>query len=369
MTVLPPRVSHSAFDGARLRVLLLVDLQEGTQEEFLHAYGQMNEKVAAVPGHISDQLCQSIENPLQWLITSEWQDAPTFLAWANSDEHLAVVEPMQNCIRTTRSLRYNVLRETHGASDAGRQPAAPAPQVAPRLGEGVVRHALTFTVKPGSEDIVAKILADYDSPAAQVDDTTRLRRTSLFLHGNRVVRAVEVEGDLTAALRHIARQPEIRAVEEAVDPHLEQERDLSDPRSARAFFARAALPMVHHESMTGHAPADLHRHALLYEAAPGCGSRLARLLAAADEAVADDPSNPVAVSTLFQSGDVVVRLVDMAGPLDARPEAVLGIAPGRVAEFARLLRPGHAPAPGQDLAGFLADRAMTPITERFAPQR
>ena len=64
----------------------------------------------------------------------------------------------------------------------------------PRLGDGVVRHALTFTVKPGSEAKVAKILADYASPQARVDDTTRLRRTSLFMHGNRVVRAVEVRG-------------------------------------------------------------------------------------------------------------------------------------------------------------------------------
>ncbi len=123
-----------------------------------------------------------------------------------------------------------------------------------RVGDGVARHALTFTVKPGSESKVAELLAGYESPKAQVDDTTRLRRTSLFMHGNRVVRAVEVEGDLLAALRHVARQPEVRAVEEAINPYLEQDRDLTDPESARLFFTRAALPAVHHVTAGGQSP-------------------------------------------------------------------------------------------------------------------
>ncbi len=59
------RVSQSVFDGSRLRVVLLVDVYDGAQQEFLEAYEQLCNQVASVPGHVSDQLCQSIENPSQ----------------------------------------------------------------------------------------------------------------------------------------------------------------------------------------------------------------------------------------------------------------------------------------------------------------
>ncbi|MGW3462063.1 SchA/CurD-like domain-containing protein [Streptomyces olivaceoviridis] len=324
------RVSQSVFDGSRLRVVLLVDVNDGAQQQFLEAYEQLCNQVAQVPGHVSDQLCQSIENPSQWLITSEWESAPPFLTWVNSEEHVHMVEPLHNCVRDTRSLRFHIVRETGG------EPAGAASrrrlQASPRIGDGVIRHALTFTVKPGSEEKVAKILADYASPQARVDETTRLCRTSLFMHGNRVVRAIEVRGDLLAALRHVARQPQVRAVEEAINPYLEQERDLGDQESARVFFTRAALPAVHH--VTADELGEGERQALYYPARPDCGMRLAELLAQQDEAAAGDPDSPVLRSTIFQRDDVVVRLVDVRPGAGARaplPE------PGRQAALSALL--------------------------------
>ncbi|MFI9805098.1 SchA/CurD-like domain-containing protein [Streptomyces sp. NPDC052301] len=299
------RVSQSVFDGSHLRVVLLVDVHDGAQQQFLEAYEQLGKQVAAVPGHISDQLCQSIENPSQWLITSEWESAPPFLAWVNSEEHVRMVKPLHSCVRDTRSLRFHIVRETgNGAPSAGRRL-----QVSPRIGDGVIRHALTFTVKPGSEPEVARILADYASPEAQVDETTRLLRTSLFMHGNRVVRAIEVRGDLLAALRHVAQQPEVRAVEEAINPYLEQHRDLNDQESARVFFTRAALPAVHH--VTADEAAEGERHALHYQARPGSGMRLAELLAQGDVAAAEDAGGPILRSTIYQRDDDVVRLIDV----------------------------------------------------------
>ncbi|WP_432250813.1 SchA/CurD-like domain-containing protein [Streptomyces sanyensis] len=338
MTTLSERISQSAFDGSRLRVVLLLDLHDGAQQEFLTAYEHMRHQVASVPGHISDQLCQSIENPSQWLITSEWESAPPFLAWVNSEAHLDTVKPLHDCVRDTRSFRYSILRETGGVNAPAERTRAGAFQAAPRVGDGVVRHALTFTVRPGSEEKVAAILADYASPEARVDDTTRLRRTSLFLHGNRVVRTVEVQGDLMAALRHVARQPEVRAVEEALNPFLEQDRDLDDPQSARTFFTRAALPSVHHLATRGAPHGDVERRALLYPARPGCGMALARLLAQQDEAAAEDPAGLVDSSTVFQRDDIVVRLVDVRGPLDSDPLLAAGArGPRKAAVLARLL--------------------------------
>jgi len=370
-STLSERISQSAFDGSRLRVVLLLDLYDGAQKQFLEAYEHLRNQVASVPGHISDQLCQSIENPSQWLITSEWESAPPFLAWVNSEEHVATVQPLHNCVRDTRSLRFSVLRETGKAFELAPETTKGKLQASPRLGDGVVRHALTFTVQPGTEGIVAKILADYESPKARVDEHTRLRRTSLFMHGNRVVRAIEVEGDLLAALRHVARQPEVRAVEEALNPYLEQHRDLSDPDSARMFFTRAALPTVHHVTAGRHDAADLCRHALFYQAKEGCGMALARLLAGHDEEAADDPASIIDSSTIFQRDDVVVRLLEAAGPIDAQPAQVIGIdGPGKVARLGRLLdgAVNTVPADGQECADFLKGAEMTLITDRCASE-
>ncbi|MEU5208406.1 SchA/CurD-like domain-containing protein [Streptomyces sp. NPDC020742] len=369
MTTLSERISQSAFDGSRLRVVLLLDLHEGAQQRFLEAYEHLRNQVASVPGHITDQLCQSIENPSQWLITSEWESAPPFLAWVNSEEHVKMVQPLHSCVRDTRSLRFSVLRETSNVATHTPEPPKGRLQANPRVGDGVVRHALTFTVKPGSEDKVAEILAGYTSPEARVDDTTRLRRTSLFLHGNRVVRAVEVQGDLVAALRHISRQPEVRAVEEAINPYLEQDRDLSDPNSARVFFTRAALPAVHHVAANGKQPKGVRRHALYYPAKEGCGMALARMLARQDELAADDPACPIAGSTIFQRDDIVVRLIDLTVPLDADPTLSLGVRGSRkTAVLRRLLDPEAAGGLSTDreLASFLTRSDMALITDRRA---
>ncbi|MEU8527390.1 MULTISPECIES: SchA/CurD-like domain-containing protein [Streptomyces] len=366
------RVSQSAFDGSRLRVILLLDLYEGAQQQFLDAYETMRRQVASVPGHISDQLCQSIENPSQWLITSEWESAPPFLAWVNSEEHVETVRPMHSCVRDTRSMRYSILRETRPDRPVEPGVQAPGTQAEARVGEGVVRHAITFTVKPGSESKVAEILSGYESPRARVDDSTRLRRTSLFMHGNRVVRAVEVEGDLLAALRHVARQPEVRAVEEAINPYLEQDRDLSDPESARVFFTRAALPAVHHVVSDRPAPEGLRRHALYYPAAKGRGTDLARLLAHQDEAAAADPDSPVYGSTVFLRDDIVVRLVDVTRDIDLDPVASLGIkGPGKAAELERLLDGAAIGVEGsletdRNINRLLSHADMLPVTDRTA---
>ncbi|MEV7723354.1 SchA/CurD-like domain-containing protein [Streptomyces sp. NPDC087917] len=360
-TTLSERVSQSAFDGSMLRVVLLMDLHEGAQQRFFDAYEQLRHDIASVPGHLGDQLCQSFANPSQWLITSEWESAPQYLAWVNSEEHAEQVRPLGACARAMRPLTFTVLRETGRRYEAPQTAVAARLQPSPRLGAGVVRHALTFTVKPGSEDKVAELLSSYDSPSARVDDHTRLCRTSLFMHGNRVVRAVEVQGDLTAALRHVSEQPEVRAVEQAINPYLERDRDLTDPESARMFFMRAALPAVHHVAAHGPQPEQVTRHALYYPAKPGCGPLVARFLARQDETAAKLSTSPVLSSSIFQRDDVVVRLLDVAGPAEGRFAAGFGIeGPRRAAVLARLLT-----APPSDRSP--APHPMDLITDRRAP--
>jgi quinol monooxygenase YgiN len=375
---------------SRLRVVLLLDVLDGQQQKFLAAYDQIRLQVADVPGHISDQLCQSLGNASQWLITSEWESAEPFLRWVESEEHRALVEPLHVCVSETRSLRFLIARETPEAEAGASRGIVPAPAtparsvtderrepaggtdplpLPPLASGGIVRHALTFTVKPGSEQTVAGILADYRSPAARVDDTTRLRRTSLFMRGNRVVRAVEVEGDLGNALRHVAAQPEVRAVEEAINPYLEEARDLSDPSSARAFFARAALPAVHHAGAPGGGSGAAVRRAFLYPVRPGCGAAVARLLAHHDEAAVADFGHLLAGATMFLRDETLVRMVDLHGPAHEAVAQTAGFEPGRTAEELSRQLDLEAGTDLQTLPGierFLARCSMDPVTDRRA---
>ena len=384
MTTLHHRTSQpSAVGISRLRVLFLMDVLDDHQERFLEAYERIRYQVADVPGHISDQLCHSLGNSSQWLITSEWESSEPFLAWVDSPAHRELVAPMSACLRGNSSLRYAIVRETPdpltgrpepsgGAASRGRPAtAAQAPHTdplpAPPLASGgIVRHGLTFTVKPGTESAVADILANYSAPQAQVDATTRLCRTSLFMRGNRVVRAVEVTGDLGNAMRHVAAQPEVRAVEEAINPYLEQARDFGDPTSVRTFFARAALPAVHHAQAMAWPAGETTRWGFLYPVRPGYGAAAMRLFADLDQAAAGDPDQPLAGSTLFMRDDLLVRVVDLRGPArEKSADPAMSADPG---ELSLLLDPGQDwdLTTKDGVRDVLASCAMELITDRRA---
>ena len=108
------------------------------------------------------------------------------------------------------------------------------------------RYAISFTIKPGTEEEVAKILESYGRPEWEVDDDTRLLNTSIFMRGNLVVRVIDIEGDFVKVMRHLSEQPAIQEVERQLDPYLEVPRDLSTPDGARQFFASAIMRRVTH---------------------------------------------------------------------------------------------------------------------------
>lgn len=110
------------------------------------------------------------------------------------------------------------------------------------------RHAILFTVKPGSEDEVARILSSYERPPAEIDEETRLLATTVFMKDNVVIRVFDVEGSLEKVMRHLSQMPQIREAEEALNPYLEEPRDLSDPEGARQFFGRAMMRRVTHRT-------------------------------------------------------------------------------------------------------------------------
>ncbi|NUU24216.1 MAG: TcmI family type II polyketide cyclase [Streptomycetaceae bacterium] len=370
----PDDASDTAASGreAKLRVLLMLEIHDGSQERFLAAYESIRDQVARVPGHLHDQLCQSIDDPTQWLITSEWDSADTFLAWVDSPEHQLMVQPLHGCVRGTRSLRYAITRET-GASDrvAAAPVRRPATAASPNGTPPVIRTALSFTVKPGSEDEVAAILAGYESPDPHVDDTTSLRRTSVFMHGNRVVRAIEIEGDMRAALQHVARQPQVRAAEEALNEHLEEARDLDDPEAARAFFMRASLAQDFQMTSPHPRPGDdsAVRVAFRYPVRHGAADHAARLLARHDAALLEDPEGPLAASVVYVRQDILVRVVDLRVAAADNPAVALGVAPDTADRLGRLLDIGDDGTGLTDdavLRRLFELSAMRPVTDRRA---
>jgi heme-degrading monooxygenase HmoA len=95
------------------RVVFLITIKPGTEKEFLEAYEGIRHEVAqGVPGHIVDQVCQSPENPDNWLITSEWESLDQFYEWESTQEHRDLVKPMRDCMQEARSLKYVVREET-----------------------------------------------------------------------------------------------------------------------------------------------------------------------------------------------------------------------------------------------------------------
>jgi heme-degrading monooxygenase HmoA len=101
------------LDMAKGRVVFLIRLKPGTQEDFLEAYEQIRYVVAqGVQGHLVDQVCQARDDPESWLITSEWESLDDFLAWERTDGHRELVKPMRECFAEAQSFKFVVLEET-----------------------------------------------------------------------------------------------------------------------------------------------------------------------------------------------------------------------------------------------------------------
>ena len=108
------------------------------------------------------------------------------------------------------------------------------------------RLALMFRIKPGTEDAVRDLLANYARPNGVSADGTRLVSTSVFMKDGIVVRVIEIDGTLQGLTAHLSQEPSIQAVEAELDKYLVEEdrRDASTPAGARAFFGRAMMEHV-----------------------------------------------------------------------------------------------------------------------------
>jgi SchA/CurD like domain len=202
--------------------------------------------------------------------------------------------------------------------------------------------------------------------------------------GARVVRMMDVEGPLPLVMRHLATQPAIRATEEALNPLLAEPRDLSDPRAAAAFFQRAMMRQIVHQVtdpdlLAPSAGSASHRMALVYPLRPGTGDAAASLLSGGGPAAERaDERTVLASTTVFQQGDLLVRVVEYVGEAeDARArlaEAIAGTDAEAIAGTDAATRLTEFLEPGWDLRterGFLrffTERQLRLVTERRAEE-
>jgi len=97
----------------RARVVFLIRVPAERTQDFLAAYQLIRYQVAeGVPGHILDQVCQSLADPTQWLITSEWDSIESFEAWERSPDHRTLVRPMRECMSEAKSMRFVIREQT-----------------------------------------------------------------------------------------------------------------------------------------------------------------------------------------------------------------------------------------------------------------
>ena len=105
--------------------------------------------------------------------------------------------------------------------------------------------AISYHIKPGFEDEIAEVLANFrrpDSPVVRDDagePIGRLLGTAVFVHGELMLRVIHYEGcELADVSRYMARQPGVYEVLRNLGPYLATPRDAADEDGFRASFGR-----------------------------------------------------------------------------------------------------------------------------------
>jgi len=77
------------------RMMVFATIKDGENEGFEAAYLEVTRKVQGTPGHISDELLRSDEDPNKYILLSEWESKEAFLAWEDAPIHMGTTTPMR----------------------------------------------------------------------------------------------------------------------------------------------------------------------------------------------------------------------------------------------------------------------------------
>ena len=118
--------------------------------------------------------------------------------------------------------------------------------------------AITYRVKPGHEDAIADIFANFqrvDTPDLHDDDGVQMGRllgTAVFIKDDIMVRVIHYEGDLSSLARHMAGQRGVHLIEQQLAPYLAHQRDTSTPQGFAEYFRNATMRCVSQLSVDTH---------------------------------------------------------------------------------------------------------------------
>jgi hypothetical protein len=110
--------------------------------------------------------------------------------------------------------------------------------------------AITYDIKPGFEDEIAEIFANFrrvGSPkvdAEQDEPASKILATAVFIRDATMVRVIEYEGDLDTIARHMASQPGVREVEEKLAPYISRPRETDTVEGFLGVFNRSLLRCI-----------------------------------------------------------------------------------------------------------------------------
>ncbi|QXJ26488.1 antibiotic biosynthesis monooxygenase [Actinomadura graeca] len=90
----------------------MLHLRAEGEDALLAAYDEIRLQVAEADGHLGDQLLQSLEDPRDWVITSEWETAGHYARWAAGHTVDRLAAPIAATSTDRRHSRYAVRRHT-----------------------------------------------------------------------------------------------------------------------------------------------------------------------------------------------------------------------------------------------------------------
>jgi hypothetical protein len=108
----------------------------------------------------------------------------------------------------------------------------------------VPRYALLYPARPGKADDLVAALAAGGDPSPPPGAPNLLRSTTVFRHGDDVVRIFEIDGDIDLVVRVLAESKALHHMNRQLDGLLRVDYDLTDPDGVRRFFADNLMTTV-----------------------------------------------------------------------------------------------------------------------------
>lgn len=118
--------------------------------------------------------------------------------------------------------------------------------------------AITYRVKPGHEDEIAEIFANFrrvNTPTlrnADGEESGRLLGTAVFIQDEIMVRVIHYEGDLADVSRHMGAQQGVHSLEAKLAPYLAEQRDTRTQEGFDRYFSNATMRCISQLSVDTH---------------------------------------------------------------------------------------------------------------------